>query len=322
MYSVFDILESKNQFIKDGILYINDKAAGIISPTLVEGFVNNIPKKLFGPKGIVDIAQNREEEIWKALIDTGSIIFGSNEQEVLTAKKNLENPIYSRTFSYLSTLVKNCKELNQSLNNISNAKVVIIGCGGIGSMSAILLAGAGVKNLTLIDGDRIEESNLNRQILWTKADIGKFKVDILKRCIIERFDNIKVNLLNNKISEDLKLDDNFDIVIVTADEPLSLYKKISENNSHIHPYKIIGSGYIHSQLTLTVGNLDKSNNIEENFNWYRNPFFIGPSFGPSNIELAGVITSYALTQIAIKSNLSSFSTLWDSKKFPREIINV
>ena len=45
MYSVFDILESKNQFIKDGILYINDKAAGIISPTLVEGFVNNIPKK-------------------------------------------------------------------------------------------------------------------------------------------------------------------------------------------------------------------------------------------------------------------------------------
>lgn len=54
--------------------------------------------------------------------------------------------------------------------------VAIVGMGGLGAAAALYLAGAGVKKLVLIDDDKIEESNLQRQVLYTEDDIGTFKV--------------------------------------------------------------------------------------------------------------------------------------------------
>lgn len=57
------------------------------------------------------------------------------------------------------------------------ARVVLIGAGGLGSPAAYYLAAAGVGNLVLVDDDRVERSNLQRQILHTEARIGVPKVD-------------------------------------------------------------------------------------------------------------------------------------------------
>lgn len=56
------------------------------------------------------------------------------------------------------------------------AHVVVAGVGGLGSLSSMLLVAAGVGHLTLIDADRVELSNLNRQILHWEEDIGVEKV--------------------------------------------------------------------------------------------------------------------------------------------------
>ncbi|WP_089605489.1 ThiF family adenylyltransferase [Acinetobacter piscicola] len=322
MDSIFTIINSENVTIEKGLVYVNNKSIGLICPTVLEGFTDDKITHIFGPKGISEILDYNPEKILESLIDVGAIIFGATEDEVLLSKKYIDDPVYSRTFSYISSSVKNCSELNQAMNYIINAKVAIIGCGGIGSISAILLAGAGIKNLTLIDGDTIEKSNLNRQILWNKNDIGKFKIDVLNKVINDRFDGINCQLIFEKISENMKLNTNFDIIIVTADEPLSLYKNLMESNKHLPPTNFIGSGYVQNNLTLTIGNLYKNHETKDNFFWKRNPFFIGPSFGPSNIELAGIISSFALNKIAHNSNVSSFSSIWDSTKFPREILSV
>ena len=58
-----------------------------------------------------------------------------------------------------------------------DSHVAILGCGGLGSPAAGYLAAMGVGSLTLIDGDRVELSNLQRQILFETADIGQPKVD-------------------------------------------------------------------------------------------------------------------------------------------------
>jgi bacteriocin biosynthesis cyclodehydratase domain-containing protein len=58
------------------------------------------------------------------------------------------------------------------------AKVVVFGVGGLGSWSAWSLACCGVGELLLIDGDRVEPSNLNRQILYSEADIDRLKAEI------------------------------------------------------------------------------------------------------------------------------------------------
>lgn len=60
---------------------------------------------------------------------------------------------------------------------LSKAHVVLIGCGGIGSPALQYLAAAGVGRLTLIDDDRIEASNLQRQTVFTEAQIGQPKAE-------------------------------------------------------------------------------------------------------------------------------------------------
>ena len=69
------------------------------------------------------------------------------------------------------------------------ANVLIVGCGGIGCLSAELLARAGVGKITLIDADMIETSNLQRQIAYTPADLGFYKAEILAM-IVFVFGNI------------------------------------------------------------------------------------------------------------------------------------
>ena len=60
---------------------------------------------------------------------------------------------------------------------LREAKVAVLGVGGLGGWSAWALACTGVGEMWLIDGDRVEVSNLNRQILYTEADIGELKVE-------------------------------------------------------------------------------------------------------------------------------------------------
>jgi molybdopterin/thiamine biosynthesis adenylyltransferase/rhodanese-related sulfurtransferase len=60
---------------------------------------------------------------------------------------------------------------------LREAHVVLVGAGGLGSPAALYLAAAGVGHLTLVDDDRVERSNLHRQVLHADADTGRFKID-------------------------------------------------------------------------------------------------------------------------------------------------
>jgi len=67
---------------------------------------------------------------------------------------------------------------SQAQARLGEARIVVLGVGGLGGWSALSLACCGVGEMLLIDGDRVEESNLNRQVLYTEADIGRPKVDV------------------------------------------------------------------------------------------------------------------------------------------------
>lgn len=74
--------------------------------------------------------------------------------------------------------VRNKKTLSdEDQHKLSNSCVAIIGCGGLGGHIAEQLARIGVGKLVLLDGDRFEVSNLNRQIMATELNIGHWKVE-------------------------------------------------------------------------------------------------------------------------------------------------
>ena len=86
---------------------------------------------------------------------------------------------------------------------LTQAHVVLVGCGGIGSPALQYLAAAGVGELTLIDDDRVEESNLQRQTIFTTGDIGRLKAEAAGDWVA-RFDPaLKVRALVGRVGGDL-----------------------------------------------------------------------------------------------------------------------
>src|SRR6185437_6265654 len=60
---------------------------------------------------------------------------------------------------------------------LKNAKVLVVGAGGLGSPALLYLAAAGVGTIGIVDPDRVEESNLQRQVVHGADDVGRLKVD-------------------------------------------------------------------------------------------------------------------------------------------------
>jgi len=84
---------------------------------------------------------------------------------------------------------------------IFNSSVCIVGCGGLGSSAAQYLSMAGIGNIMIIDNDVINLSNLNRQTLFYEKDIGKYKVDTLKRNLEEINPEAIIKTSNKKIDK-------------------------------------------------------------------------------------------------------------------------
>jgi len=97
---------------------------------------------------------------------------------------------------------------------IKKSKVLIIGMGGLGCPLLTYLASAGIYNIGIVDQDKVELSNLNRQILFNTADLGKYKVIQAKSKINKIYKKIKIKTFNQKvsISNINKISKNYDII--------------------------------------------------------------------------------------------------------------
>ena len=99
------------------------------------------------------------------------------------------------------------------------AKVLMVGAGGLGSPSALYLAASGIGEITIIDPDVVDVSNLQRQVLHDTASIGVPKVESAKKRLLEINPLIKVNAIQDKLSNEnvLKLVRDHDIVVDGTD---------------------------------------------------------------------------------------------------------
>jgi adenylyltransferase/sulfurtransferase len=114
------------------------------------------------------------------------------------------------------------------------AKVVVVGAGGIGAGAISALTGAGVGHLIIIDDDRVELSNLQRQPLYTSDQIGQRKIDLAARFIGKRNPHVECRTVADRIEgentdailtgHDLIIDgtDNFATRLVVSDAAVRL----------------------------------------------------------------------------------------------------
>ena len=95
-----------------------------------------------------------------------------------------------------------------------NSKVLVVGAGGLGCPLMLYLAYSGVGNFGIVDNDRVEISNLSRQVLFTKKDLGKFKVMVSKNFIKRINKKILVKTFLKKINKENihKIAKNYDFI--------------------------------------------------------------------------------------------------------------
>nr|WP_315027435.1 tRNA threonylcarbamoyladenosine dehydratase [uncultured Chryseobacterium sp.] len=83
------------------------------------------------------------------------------------------------------------------LEKLNNATVLVVGLGGVGSFAAEFLARAGVGSMTIVDGDTVDITNVNRQLPALRSTVGKHKVEV----VAERLLDINPDLTLTKINE-------------------------------------------------------------------------------------------------------------------------
>tara|TARA_B100001057_G_scaffold84095_1_gene79911 strand:- start:10174 stop:10920 length:747 start_codon:yes stop_codon:yes gene_type:complete len=123
-----------------------------------------------------------------------------------------EYDLFSRLF-----ILKEFSE--KKLDILSKQKISIVGIGGIGCPLSLYLISSGIKSLLLVDGDTIEKSNLNRQILFNNDDINKKKVKVAKKKLnkINPFSKIKI-FDKNINSNNVNILSDSSIIIDAADD--------------------------------------------------------------------------------------------------------
>ena len=122
-----------------------------------------------------------------------------------------EYEIFSRQF-----ILKVFSE--QNVEKLEKSKISIIGIGGIGCPLATYLVSSGLKYIQLIDGDIIEKSNLNRQILFTSDDIGQKKVTIAKKKLLKINPNCQIKIIDENLNKsNINNLCNSSIIIDTSD---------------------------------------------------------------------------------------------------------
>lgn len=296
---------------------------GVVAPSTLF-YLSEGKTHLNGPKKCVKLNEQSLAALTKGLIESGGLVEGTTD-EVFQVIKLLNEPESSRTTAHLITRSQKCSVIIDDITAIQNANILIIGCGGIGSATALLLAGAGVKKFTLADDDIIEKSNLNRQLFWRLKDIGKEKVTTLKLAIEERFESTEISCIRRQLDyseiKKLLITGDYHLAIVTADTPIDLASQCGEL-ARITRTPIMSGGYLHSQC---CANFFSATDFESNYeiapnshNWTRIPESIMPSFGPTNFNIASLLAHGAIESITTKNmkQMQSSCTQWDSSTSP------
>jgi adenylyltransferase/sulfurtransferase len=108
---------------------------------------------------------------------------------------------------------------------LKNAKVLVIGAGGLGSPALLYLAAAGVGTLGIAEFDEVDESNLQRQIIHGQSDIGKSKAQSAKESIAEANPYVNVVLHEERLDNDnvLQVFEGYDLIVDGTDNFATRY---------------------------------------------------------------------------------------------------
>ena len=150
-----------------------------------------------------------------------------------------------------------------NFNKIQNKKILIVGCGGVGGYALETLVRSGINYIDIIDFDKIDISNLNRQIITNKSNINKLKVEEAKKRALLINSNMNINIYpifldKNNINDILS--NNYDYIIDACDSIDTKIELIKQSiEKRIKLISCMGTAKKIDPTKLNITTLDKTN---------------------------------------------------------------
>ena len=153
----------------------------------------------------------------------------------------------------------------EGIERLQSANILIVGLGGVGSFAAEFLVRSGIGNLTIVDGDTVDITNINRQLPALNSTIGKNKTDVVAERILDINSEINLKKINEFLEpermEELLTQEKFDYVLDCID---SLSPKlaliISCKRKKIKLVSAMGAGGKTDPSKVMVRDISKTNN--------------------------------------------------------------
>lgn len=140
----------------------------------------------------------------------------------------------------------------ENIQKLKNCNVLVVGVGGVGGYALEILTRCGIGNFTIVDGDNVDITNINRQIIATHSTIGKAKVEVFAQRMKDINPNVNVRALNIRFNESSLsnvFDTNYDYVIDAIDSvPDKLLLIMTAKQKNIPIISAMGAG---NRLNLT-----------------------------------------------------------------------
>ena len=142
---------------------------------------------------------------------------------------------------------------------ISSARVLIVGVGGLGCPLALYLTNTGIENIGIVDNDKVDVSNLNRQILFNTTDVGKYKVVQARKFLKKINKKVKINIYKYRLTKkNIKnIINKYDIICDCSDNFTTRYLL---NNFCFKSKKILISAAI-SKFDAHIFNFNFTKNV-------------------------------------------------------------
>ena len=153
----------------------------------------------------------------------------------------------------------------EGIERLQNANILIVGLGGVGSFAAEFLVRSGIGNLTIVDGDIVDITNINRQLPALNSTIGKNKTDVVAERILDINPKLNLKKINEFLEpermEEILTQEKFDYVLDCID---SLSPKlaliITCKRKKIKLISAMGAGGKTDPSKVMVRDISKTNN--------------------------------------------------------------
>lgn len=144
------------------------------------------------------------------------------EEQLNTSLTDYQRTRFARNIDFFGSMAATGDNKFAFQEKLLASKLCVLGCGGLGTHILFDLAALGIQHLTILDFDKIELSNLNRQVLYKEADIGTEKVETAKKRLLEFNSQLDIATHSMRLTcaDDVaRVIKGHDLVICVADKP-------------------------------------------------------------------------------------------------------